>query len=269
MAVSDLASFTTLSEREREVLRLLVRGHTVKSIAEITGRTSGAVNERLREARRKTGVGSSRELARLLASQENRDTKIGMGSSPVDQAPEPQQARPDGVLRYGKGALIMIPILLSIALAAVAIHQHGVDAATNPPVVDAPANDPILGRTLGSMMGPGNSYQKVRSEVRDPVWADPTERALGDVYRRILTSYGLVEPVRVICAATICEVAFKNGLVERNGKPDASRTNEFWQTIQQGNALGDAKKALNLTVEYEIAGAEAGYVGYLIKIGPK
>jgi DNA-binding CsgD family transcriptional regulator len=74
-----LADLDRLNEGERRVLRLLAEGHTAKSVANVTGSTPAAVNERLGEARRKTGVGSSRELARLLRAQENRPEKIGVG----------------------------------------------------------------------------------------------------------------------------------------------------------------------------------------------
>ena len=60
-----------LNDRELEVLRLLASGHTVKTIAVELGRSEASIHERLREARRKTGVGSSRELARRLRDQEN------------------------------------------------------------------------------------------------------------------------------------------------------------------------------------------------------
>lgn len=60
-----------LTDREMEVLRLLVAGHTVKTIAARLGHSETSINERLRSARRKTGVGSSRELARLLDLQKN------------------------------------------------------------------------------------------------------------------------------------------------------------------------------------------------------
>ncbi|HET6407092.1 MAG TPA: sigma factor-like helix-turn-helix DNA-binding protein [Chthoniobacteraceae bacterium] len=58
-----------LNEAEREALRLLAEGHTAKSIAGLTGRSVAAVNERLREARRKTGIGSSREHLPLAPVQ--------------------------------------------------------------------------------------------------------------------------------------------------------------------------------------------------------
>ena len=59
-----------LSDREREALRLLGRGHEAKSIASALGLSIHTVNERLRTARRKLGVSSSREAARLLLAQE-------------------------------------------------------------------------------------------------------------------------------------------------------------------------------------------------------
>jgi DNA-binding CsgD family transcriptional regulator len=57
----------SLSEREQETLRLLLAGHDAKSIARHLGLSVHTVNDRLREARRKLGVSSSREAARLLA----------------------------------------------------------------------------------------------------------------------------------------------------------------------------------------------------------
>lgn len=70
-----------LSEKELEILRLLAAGHTVKSIAAGLGRSEASINERLREARRKTGVGSSRELARRLAAQKIWDRKSDLSAS--------------------------------------------------------------------------------------------------------------------------------------------------------------------------------------------
>ena len=69
-----------LNAKERQILLLLAQGHTAKSAAVATGSSVHAVNERLREARRKTGVASSRELARLVSlnPQKSRDEKIGV-----------------------------------------------------------------------------------------------------------------------------------------------------------------------------------------------
>ena len=68
--------FGAVSEREKETLRLLLCGHDAKSIALTLGLSVHTVNERLREARRKLGVGSSREAARLLAQVESQGTNF-------------------------------------------------------------------------------------------------------------------------------------------------------------------------------------------------
>lgn len=64
-------SAAALSEREKEVLRLLLLGHDAKSAARECKISVHTVNERLRSARRKLGASSSREAARLLATEES------------------------------------------------------------------------------------------------------------------------------------------------------------------------------------------------------
>jgi DNA-binding CsgD family transcriptional regulator len=59
-----------LSEKERQTLRLIVRGHDAKSVARSLGLSVHTINERLRDARRKLAVSSSREAARILLEAE-------------------------------------------------------------------------------------------------------------------------------------------------------------------------------------------------------
>jgi len=61
---------SNLTEREREVLRLLANGHDIKSIARELSLSTAAVTDRLRHARRKLGVSTSREAARTFATGE-------------------------------------------------------------------------------------------------------------------------------------------------------------------------------------------------------
>jgi DNA-binding CsgD family transcriptional regulator len=61
-----------LTEKEKETLRLLVDGHDAKSMARQLGLSVHTINERLREARRKMSVTSSREAARQLREIESR-----------------------------------------------------------------------------------------------------------------------------------------------------------------------------------------------------
>lgn len=69
-----------LSAREKEALRLLLVGHDAKSIANTLGLSVHTINDRLRDARRKLGVSSSREAARRLAEMD--------GGTPIMSAPK-------------------------------------------------------------------------------------------------------------------------------------------------------------------------------------
>lgn len=64
------SSLDTLTDKERQTLRLILRGHDAKSSARELGLSVHTVNERLRDARRKLGVTSSREAARRLLAEE-------------------------------------------------------------------------------------------------------------------------------------------------------------------------------------------------------
>ena len=50
----------TLTDKEKETLRLIVRGHDAKTAARELGLSVHTINERLRAARRKLDVTSSR-----------------------------------------------------------------------------------------------------------------------------------------------------------------------------------------------------------------
>ena len=102
-----------LTDREMEILRLLVAGHTVKTIAARLGRSETSINERLRSARRKTGVGSSRELARLLDLQKICDENIDLSR----QRPDGKDLAHTATIR-GRGSKGMIIMFIAISMAA-------------------------------------------------------------------------------------------------------------------------------------------------------
>lgn len=139
------ASRAALTDRELEVLRLLAAGHTVKSIAAQLGRSEASINERLRDARRKTGFGSSRELARVLASQETWDNFPDLSASPALAEPAQGSGRP-GPAR-SKGQLLMfiaIPVAASALLLATVSTQGSGPAQETQAAAMAPS--PLVGR---------------------------------------------------------------------------------------------------------------------------
>lgn len=124
-------AFDTLSAKELEILRLLAAGHTVKSIAVQLGRSEASINERLREARRKTSVGSSRELARLIDAQKNWDKIIDL-SAPAFATDNQTQPQTAGLNRSkGMTMLIIAMPLAALGLAIAAINPLQ-DAASAP-----------------------------------------------------------------------------------------------------------------------------------------
>ncbi len=140
------SSLAVLTAKEIEILRLLTAGHTVKSIAVRLGRSEASINERLRDARRKTGVGSSRELARLLDSQKNWDRKIDLpaNASPPDT---PAALVPGARHSGSKGVILM---LAAIPLAAVGLYlaAPGLENHQSTPVAAhaaAPRQPPLVG----------------------------------------------------------------------------------------------------------------------------
>lgn len=140
------STLEALNTNELEILRLLASGHTTKSIAASLGRSETAINERLREARRKTGLGSSRELARLLDAQKIWDNNIdlsehGASSEGLDQP------RPTG-LSWSKGKTLMLITLPVAALglafvSGTATHEPAPTAVARTASV---AQSPLLGR---------------------------------------------------------------------------------------------------------------------------
>lgn len=130
-----------LTDKEKQVLRLLVRGHDAKSIARHLALSVHTINERLRDARRKLAVASSREAARLLFEHEDGtpdsigDMTIGEAAGrerPAEMAqPENGRALASRPARLATGVTVM-----SLALALLAL-------TTLPPTASPPAGAPV------------------------------------------------------------------------------------------------------------------------------
>jgi DNA-binding CsgD family transcriptional regulator len=151
----DVAS---LNEREREVLRLLVRGHDAKSIARALGLSLHVVNERLRDSRRRLGVSSSREAARLLAKHEgdnfSGNREFGLGTRAPHKADEDRPGiRDAGAGRPFRSVLMggLIMLLIAAALTVAALNRR--DSA--PPQTNAPPRVVATTPAAGAVIPPG------------------------------------------------------------------------------------------------------------------
>ncbi len=184
-----------LSPREKETLRLLLRGHSAKSIAQELGLSVHTVNERLREARRKLGVSSSREAARRLAEQPGEEPNlfgdIEIGDEQARQVPQ-GRAMPT----QGSGGLLSRPAItigaLAMSLLATlalwsALVRNGAPQ-TSPQVTSAQATS-ALGATDPSPSSNSAAetfalqwFKTVEAQAWDEVWRDT-----GDIAKAKMT----------------------------------------------------------------------------------
>lgn len=231
--------FGKLSAAQRTALSLLAQGHTAKSIANLTDRSVGAVNERLREARRKTGVGSSRELARLFAAQENRDEFIGVAPAP---AVEPDSIPPVASGRRWKGFALM-PLTLAAAIAAIVL------IAQSPSQTAPAANDDPDSAAMSNAPTPRQLHDRVMAEKRDESWAPGIEAALGKWFVETPDVTGVARISSIRCGDTACEIVGR--LARKSGE---KQINGAMQRMQ-GKSFTDAAGALGLKLQTAAFGA--------------
>jgi DNA-binding CsgD family transcriptional regulator len=186
-----------LTEKEKQTLRLMVRGHDAKSIARSLDLSVHTINERLRDARRKLAVSSSREAARLLLEAEgdgpaptpemSADTTIG---ADADRSPVDGKAAPIGGVgrAYRRPPLITGVLLMTLALGLLALlgSPHIAPAPTQAPTASTEASNAEVvdtarrwlalldqGRWSESYKGTGWSFRKQNTEQ---VWAAESEK---------------------------------------------------------------------------------------------
>ena len=203
----------SLTEKEKQTLRLIVRGHDAKSVARCLDLSVHTINERLRDARRKMAVSSSREAARLLLAAEggadspapdlSGDTEIGADVSlpRADQEVAPikgvERAFPRSLIITGV-CLMMLALgmfaLLALPEAATTSSPPApvtASATVNPAVVDAARNWLTLvdqARWDESYRATSPAFRKLNTAK---VWAATSEQVrvpLGAVISRTFLS---------------------------------------------------------------------------------
>ena len=203
-------SLWALTEKEKQTLRLIVRGHDAKSTARSLGLSVHTINERLRDARRKMAVSSSREAARLLLAAECAtpdfpmpelfgDMEIGADATrhPMDQESAPiGGARRRSRRPWIIGGILMTLVLGLLALAALPQSASApqsvaatADAAAKAEVVDAARQWLALGdqgRWEETYRATGEQFRKLNTLQ---VWTAAAEKVrvpLGAMISRTL-----------------------------------------------------------------------------------
>ncbi len=78
----NIPDMGTLSQRQKEILRLITQGHQTKEIARLLDISESTVKTHTETARQRLGVATSREAARLLQAYESASPLLLEGGGP-------------------------------------------------------------------------------------------------------------------------------------------------------------------------------------------
>lgn len=174
-----------LTEKEKQTLRLIVRGHDAKSIARSLGLSVHTINERLRDARRKMEVSSSREAARILLEAEGGDVVSPapdfVGDAEIGEDAIRPRIDQETVPTNGAGqAYRRRPILLGVLLMTLALGLLLLSAL--PQVASPPTPTPTM--PDAEVVDTARQWLALLDQSR---W-DESYRATGAAFRKLNTA---------------------------------------------------------------------------------
>lgn len=173
-----------LTAKEKDALRLLLRGHDAKSSARELGLSVHTVNERLRDARRKLGVTSSREAARRLLAEEG-ETPETLGDKALGDAPQGASAADSpasATRRWARPGLALALVgvsAMSLVLAALFLPASPIALTASGPAAQTPAAETEAAAAA-------RSFENFLTLIDEGRWAESYD-ATGAEFRRLNT----------------------------------------------------------------------------------
>ncbi|TIX48995.1 helix-turn-helix domain-containing protein [Alteraurantiacibacter aquimixticola] len=244
-----------LTAKEKETLRLVIQGYDAKSMARQLDLSVHTINERLRHARRKLAVTSSREAARMLAEVEAPAAKSPPPNSfaykpmgddrPASGMTSEIQQRPGTLPGWIiGGTIIMSLILATLAIVNLAQGSAPATADTHPFEANLPAEQAAAVAQSArdwlalvdaeqweeSWQATGTVFRELNTST---VWAEASEQArgpLGAVETRLLAEVETVPaPPRGYQM-----VRFRTDFANRSGVIETvilQREDEQWRVV--------------------------------------
>ena len=206
MTIGANHGLSALTDKEKQTLRLIVRGHDAKSIARSLGLSVHTINDRLRDARRKMAVSSSREAARMLFDAEGGVVVIqdpdSAGYAEIGEAAKPppvdqERAPANGAGRASRLSWTTIGVaLMTLAIAFFALTAlPQLTSTAQPPAAAAEAPNPAVVEAARQWLA-----------LLDQARWDESYRATGASFRKLNTAQlwaAASEKVRVPLGAMI------------------------------------------------------------------
>ena len=223
--------YDALTDKEKEALRLMARGHDAKSMARHLSRSVHTVNDRLRAARRKLSVTSSREAARIVLEREGGgnaatpEKPAGKKIGDADGATGAQDGkRPGNPARLAIAGVCIVSILAAAAL--VLSSQFAASEPAEPASETSAARDEAVAAAArdwlelgdvndwqGAFDAAGTSFREANTVAGWTAASRQVRVPLGDVLSRDLTG------VRYLNAPPkgFQEVVFRTDFANRAG----------------------------------------------------
>lgn len=226
------AIFNQITEKEKETLRLIARGHDAKSAASALEVSVHTVNERLRNARRKLGVTSSREAARALLDAEQ-DAPENLVPEEIGEASwlpsDDKQLSPPRDYPPWIGGFVVMSILAALAIFALAgvgpNAEQPLADATAKAVASADAEREDAARAWLTLVDKSDwkgSFEAAGSAFRDPntiaTWKAASEQARGPLgallSREVIAISDIASPERYQLVQFRADFANRKGVIE-------------------------------------------------------
>ena len=223
--------YDALTDKEKETLRLMVRGHDAKSAATALELSVHTINERLRAARRKLEVTSSREAARLVFEREGPENSVdedfgdAAGHTHDDDREVPETRHTGG---WGKGrtaALLTGVLLMSLLAAAMLLTTPIAPEGAGSPETETIARNASLEAAAREWLALVEaedweaSYAATAASFRQAntleLWSETAASVQGDLGRTVSRQFVGADDVPSPQGITI--VKFRTDYTERQG----------------------------------------------------
>jgi DNA-binding CsgD family transcriptional regulator len=234
--------YTALTEKEKQTLRLIVRGHDAKSTARELGLSVHTINERLRDARRKLAVSSSREAARRLLDAESIAPEM-LGDKPLGADPAPTATQPPASPGRPWPAIAgVVAMSFTLGLLALTMAPHAADPAATKPAQVAALEAEVTAAARGWLeLGDAGqweaSWRATGDQFRDlntlAVWTRVSQEVrvpLGAVISREMMTHNSVPapPAGVEVVTFRTDFAGRQGVIET---VSLARENGSWKVV--------------------------------------
>jgi len=247
----------SLTSREKETLRMLLAGHEAKSIASELGLSVHTVNDRLRNARQKLGVTSSREAARILGEAEAQEPK-NLAPEEIGRATPAAGILEQGHVERRRRGLPLVwlaggMLIMSLIIALAVLGGVGAGGSAQPEKTEA----------VPQVASQGEAAARSWLKLTDAAEYEQSWQEAGELFHAGVTAERWAEmakPVRAPLGDIQSRTLVK--AIAREKLPNAP--DGEYEMLEFASAFANAPSAIETVIMHK-EGADWKVVGYFIR----